>query len=204
MKIEMLDIASNKKTDIEVSDAIFGQEYNQSLVHQVSTAYMAGGRSGSKAQKNRSAVRGGGKKPFAQKGSGRARAGTTRGPLWRSGGVTFAASPKSYEKKVNKKMYQGAIRVILSQLLKDKRLRVVNDIVIDKPSTKSAVALATSLTVDDVLFVTDLLDENLYLSARNLYHMGVIDVTNINPISLIAYKNVVLTQTALEKIQAWL
>ncbi len=204
MKVEILDIASNNNTSIEVSDAIFNKDYNESLVHQVSTAYMAAGRAGTKAQKNRSAVRGGGRKPFAQKGSGRARAGTIRSPLWRSGGVTFAATPRNYEKKVNKKMYQGAMRAIFSELLRTNRLVVINDISIEKPSTKAVVNLASSLKLDDVLFVTDLLDENLYLSARNLYHMGVIDVAGINPVSLIGYKNVVLTQAALTKIEAWL
>lgn len=204
MNIEIVDIAKNSTTSAEVSEAIFNKDYNESLVHQISTAYMAGSRQGSKAQKNRSAVRGGGKKPFAQKGSGRARAGTIRSPIWRSGGVTFAASPRNYDKKVNKKMYQGAMRVIFSELLRSNRLQVVNEINIDKPNTKSVLALTKQLKVEDVLLVTELLDENLYLSARNLYHVGVTDVDGIDPVSLIGYKNIVLTQGALAKIEAWL
>lgn len=204
MKLEVLDITSGKTTTIEVSDAIFDKDYNASLVHQVSTAYLAGARSGTKAQKNRSTARGGGRKPIAQKGSGRARAGTIRSPIWRGGGVTFAASPKNYRQKVNKKMYQGAIRAIFSQLLRSKRLQVVSELKIDKPSTKAVIALRQLLAVDDVLFITDLVDENLYLSARNLYHTGTIDVSGINPISLIGYKSVVLTKAALSKIQDWL
>jgi large subunit ribosomal protein L4 len=204
MKLKVLNITSNKTSIVDISDTIFNKDYNESLVNQVSTAYMAKYRSGTKAQKNRSAVRGGGRKPFAQKGSGRARAGTIRSPIWRSGGVTFVAKPRDYSKKVNKKMYQGAMRVIFSNLLKNERLIIINELVLEKPSTKSVIRLIKLLKINDVLFVTDLLDDNLYLSTRNLYYAGAIDVANINPISLIGYQHIVLTKAALTKIQSWL
>lgn len=137
MKLKVLNTSTNKSTSTEVADSIFARDYNQSLVHQVTTAYMAGGRQGSKAQKNRSAVSGGGKKPWAQKGTGRARAGTSRGPIWRSGGVTFAAQPRSYSKKVNKKMYKGAISVILSELVRSERLKVVKEFDVKEAKTKT-------------------------------------------------------------------
>lgn len=204
MKLDMINITSNKTSSVEVSDVVFDKTYNDSLVHQVTTAYLAGARSGSQAQKNRSAARGGGKKPFSQKGSGRARAGTTRSPLWRSGGVIFAAKPRDYSQKVNKKMYQGAMRAIFSELLRSKRLKVVNELIFDKPSTKDALSLMQLLGVKDVLFITDVLDENLYLSTRNLYNTGATDVAGINPVSLIGYQTIVMSEVALTKIQAWL
>lgn len=204
MKLEVLDIATNKSTSVDISEAIFAKDYNESLVHQVVVAYMSGSRAGTKAQKNRAAVAGGGRKPHAQKGSGRARAGTIRSPIWRSGGVTFAASPRNYDKKVNKKMYQGAMRVIFSELLRTDRLKVITDINIEKPNTKTVVKLANDLALSDILFITDTLDENLYLSARNLYHIGVVDFANINPVSLIGYKSVVITKATLDKVEAWL
>ena len=137
MKVKVLNLKTNKSTSQEVSDDIFGRNYNESLVHQITTAYMAGGRSGTKAQKNRAAVSGGGKKPWKQKGTGRARAGTSRGPIWRSGGVTFAAQPLNYSQKVNKKMYKGAISVIFSELLRNDRLKIVSDLEITEPKTKN-------------------------------------------------------------------
>lgn len=204
MKLNILNISTNKSTSAEVADAIFAREFNQSLVHQVTTAYMAAGRQGSKAQKNRSAVRGGGKKPWNQKGTGRARAGTSRSPIWRSGGVTFAAQPKSYAQKVNKKMYKGAISVIFSQLVRSKRLRVVDSFGVKEAKTKHITALLKTLKVKDALLMTHEFDENLYLSARNLYHVGVCDTQSIDPVSLIGYENVVVTEAALKKIQAQL
>ena len=165
---------------------------------------MAAGRSGTKAQKNRSAVSGGGKKPWKQKGTGRARAGTSRGPIWRSGGVTFAAKPRDYSQKVNKKMYKGAISVILSELLRKDRLKIVSDIEIKEPKTKNITSLMKSLDLKDALLMTDELDENLYLSSRNLYHVGVCDTQSIDPVSLIGYENVVLTKAALKKVEAML
>ncbi len=204
MKVKVLNLKTNKSTSQEVSEDIFGRDYNESLVHQITTAYMAGGRSGTKAQKNRSAVSGGGKKPWKQKGTGRARAGTSRGPIWRSGGVTFAAQPRSYSQKVNKKMYKGAISVILSELLRKDRLKVVSDLEIKEPKTKNITSLMKSLDLKDALLMTDELDENLYLSSRNLYHVGVCDTQSIDPVSLIGYENVVLTKAALKKVEAML
>ncbi|MDC9714926.1 MAG: 50S ribosomal protein L4 [Gammaproteobacteria bacterium] len=202
MKLKVLDISTNKSTSAEVADKVFARDYNQSLVHQVTTAYMATGRQGSKAQKNRSAVNGGGKKPWAQKGTGRARAGTSRGPIWRSGGVTFAAQPKSYAQKVNKKMYKGAISAIFSELVRTERLKVVKDFDIKDAKTKNVTALLKALNVKDALLMTDELDENLYLSSRNLYHVGVCDAQSIDPVSLIGYENVVITEAALKKVEA--
>ncbi|MDC0198324.1 50S ribosomal protein L4 [Candidatus Thioglobus sp.] len=204
MKVKVLNLKTNKSTSQEVSEDIFGRDYNESLVHQITTAYMAAGRSGTKAQKNRSAVSGGGKKPWKQKGTGRARAGTSRGPIWRSGGVTFAAKPRDYSQKVNKKMYKGAISVILSELIRKDRLKVVSDLEIKEPKTKNITSLMKSLDLKDALLMTDELDENLYLSSRNLYHVGVCDTQSIDPVSLIGYENVVLTKAALKKVEAML
>ncbi len=204
MKLKVLNISTNKSSTIEVADTIFARDFNQSLVHQVTTAYMSGGRQGSKAQKNRSAVSGGGKRPWAQKGTGRARAGTTRAPIWRSGGVTFAATPRSYAQKVNKKMYKGAISVIFSELAQSERLKVVSEFDIKEIKTKNVTALLKALNVKDALLITDKLDENLYLSSRNLHHVGVCDTQSINPVSLIGYDNVVVTEAALKKIEAML
>jgi large subunit ribosomal protein L4 len=204
MKLKVLNISTNKSSTIEVADTIFARGFNQSLVHQVTTAYMSGSRQGSKAQKNRSAVSGGGKRPWAQKGTGHARAGTTRGPIWRSGGVTFAATPKSYVQKVNKKMYKGAISVIFSELARSERLKIVKGFDIKEPKTKNISALLKVLNVKDALLMTDELDENLYLSSRNLYHVGVCDTQSIDPVSLINYDNVVVTEAALKKIEAML
>ncbi len=204
MKLKVLNISTNKSSTLEVADTIFARDFNQSLVHQVTTAYMSGSRQGSKAQKNRSAVSGGGKRPWAQKGTGHARAGTTRGPIWRSGGVTFAATPKSYAQKVNKKMYKGAMSVIFSELARSERLKIVKGFDIKEPKTKNISALLKALNVKDVLLMTDELDENLYLSSRNLYHVGVCDTQSIDPVSLIGYDNVVVTEAALKKIEAML
>ena len=204
MKLKVLNISTNKSTSTEVADTIFARDFNQSLVHQVTTAYMSGGRQGSKAQKNRAAVSGGGKKPWAQKGTGRARAGTSRGPIWRSGGVTFAAQPRSYAQKVNKKMYKGAISVIFSELVRSERLKIVKDFEVKDAKTKNVTALLKALDVKDALLMTDELDENLYLSSRNLYHVGVCDTQSIDPVSLIGYKNVVMTEAALIKVEAML
>jgi len=204
MKVKVLNLKTNKSTSQEVSDDVFNRDYNESLVHQITTAFLAGGRSGSKAQKNRSEARGGGKKPWKQKGTGRARAGTTRSPIWRSGGVTFAAQPRNFTQKVNKKMYKGAISVIFSELLRTDRLKFVSELDVNKPKTKNITSLMKSLEVKDVLLLTDELDENLYLSSRNLYHVGVCDAQSIDPVSLIGYENVVMTKAALKKIEAML
>ena len=204
MKVKVLNLKTNKSTSQEVSDGIFARNYNEALVHQITTAYMATGRSGTKSQKNRAAVRGGGKKPWKQKGTGRARAGTSRGPIWRSGGVTFASQPRNHTQKVNKKMYKGAISVILSELLRTDRLKVVSELDVTEPKTKNITSLMNSLNIKDALLMTDELDENLYLSSRNLYHVGVCDTQSIDPVSLIGYDNLVMTKAALKKVEAML
>jgi large subunit ribosomal protein L4 len=204
MKVKILNLKTNKSTSQEVSDDVFNRDYNESLVHQITTAFLAAGRSGSKAQKNRSEARGGGKKPWKQKGTGRARAGTTRSPIWRSGGVTFAAQPRNFTQKVNKKMYKGAISVIFSELLRTERLKFVSEFDASEPKTKKITSLMESLEVKDALLLTDELDENLYLSSRNLYHVGVCDTQSIDPVSLIGYENVVMTKAALKKVEAML
>ncbi|MBV2134774.1 50S ribosomal protein L4 [Pseudomonas sp. MAP12] len=186
---------------IEVSERTFGDDFNETLVHQAVVAYMAGGRQGTRAQKTRSEVRGGGKKPWRQKGSGRARAGTTRSPIWRSGGVTFAAKPQDHSQKLNKKMYRAAMRSILSELVRQDRLVVVEDFAVDAPKTKSLVGKLAGLGLSDVLIVTDAVDENLYLAARNLPFVDVRDVQGSDPVSLIAYDKVLVTVSAVKKFE---
>ena len=186
---------------LSVSDRLVGAEYNEALIHQVVTAYMAGARSGTKAQKTRSDVRGGGAKPFRQKGLGRARAGSTRGPIWRGGGVTFAARPRDYAQKVNRKMYRAAMRSILSELLRQERLVVVDSIAVASPKTKDLAANLKALNLADVLIVTDEVDENLYLAARNIPHVGVCDAAAIDPVSLVGFGTVVVTQAALKQLE---
>lgn len=190
--------------DIKVSEATFGRDFSEALVHQVVTAYLAGGRAGTKAQKNRSAVRGGGKKPYRQKGTGRARAGTIRSPIWRGGGQTFAAVPKDHAQKVNKKMYRGAIQAIFSELLRQDRLVIVDALEISEARTKTLKARLADLGFEEGLIVTAELDENVYLAARNLPGVYTIDVSGIDPVSLVAAAKVILTVDAVEKIQEWL
>ncbi len=191
----------NSKETIAVSDAVFGLEYKESLIHQLVTAYMAAGRAGTVAQKNRSAVRGGGAKPWNQKGTGRARAGTSRGPLWRSGGVTFASQPRDYSQKLNKKMYRAGMRSMLSELNRQQRLIVVEDITVDAPKTKQMAAKLADLGVSKTLIVTETGDESLYLSARNLPHVEVTDVAGMNPVNLLRYDHVVVTVGAVRAIE---
>lgn len=186
---------------VEVSDATFGKDFNESLVHQVVTAYLAGARQGTRAQKTRSQVSGGGRKPFRQKGSGRARAGTIRGPIWRGGGVTFAAVPADHSQKVNRKMYRGAIQAILSELVRQERLVVVNDLAIAEPKTKLFIAKMKELDLTNALLVSEEVDANLYLSARNIPHVDVCDVDDLNPVNLVAFEKVVMTVSALKKIE---
>jgi len=194
----------NSKEKITVSDAVFAADYKESLVHQLVTAYMAAGRAGTKAQKNRAAVSGGGAKPWRQKGTGRARAGTIRSPIWRSGGVTFAAQPRDYTQKVNRKMYRSGIRSILSELARQDRLVVVEDITVDAPKTKQLLGKLADLGVSKTLIVTETGDEKLYLSARNLPHVEVSDVAGLNPVNLVRYEHVVITVGAVRAIEEWL
>lgn len=189
------------KETVTVSDEAFAKEYNESLVHQVVVTYMAGARQGSVKQKTRSEVSGGGKKPWRQKGTGRARAGTTRGPIWRSGGVTFAAVPQDHSKKINKKMYRGAIRCIVSELIRQGRLLVVDNFSLEDHKTKGLVQKLSELELDDVLIVSEQIDKNLYLAARNLHKVDVRDADAIDPVSLIGFKKVLMTVPALKKLE---
>ena len=186
---------------IEVSDAIFGVEFKPGLVHQVVTAYLSSARSGTKALKGRSDVSGGGAKPYRQKGTGRARAGTSRSPLWRSGGVTFAARPRDYSQKVNRKMYRGAVRSILSELARQERLVVISELSVSAPRTKELTGLLNGLGVSDVLILTDGLDESLYLAARNLRGVDVMSAQEVDPVSMIAFDHVLATEAAIERLQ---
>ncbi|OOZ45005.1 50S ribosomal protein L4 [Solemya velum gill symbiont] len=196
-----MDVNVQNGSAIQVSDQVFGADYNESLIHQVVKAYFNSARSGTKAQKNRSAVRGGGAKPWRQKGTGRARAGTSRSPIWRAGGVTFAAQPRDFSQKVNRKMYKGAMVSILSELLRQERLVVVEDFSLSAPKTRELVGKLKELDADDALIIVDDLDENLILAARNLYQIDVRDNMDVDPASLIAYDKVIVTPAALKKIE---
>jgi large subunit ribosomal protein L4 len=189
---------------VSVSDVAFAREYNEDLVHQVVTAYMAGARQGTRAQKNRAAVRGGGKKPWRQKGTGRARAGTIRSPIWRSGGVTFAAQPQDHSQKVNRKMYRAALRSIMSELARQDRLLVVESLDLEAPKTKLLAKQLSEYGVDNVLIVGSEVGENLYLAARNLHKVDVRDVDGIDPVSLIGHDKVMVTVDAVKKFEEML
>ncbi|GAB5380015.1 MAG: 50S ribosomal protein L4 [Aliiglaciecola sp.] len=194
-------VLKDANSALEVSEATFGRDFNEALVHQVVVAFGAGARQGSKAQKTRSEVRGGGKKPWRQKGTGRARAGTIRSPIWVGGGRAFAAKPQDHSQKVNKKMYRGAIRSILSELVRQDRLIVVEKFGVDAPKTKALVAKLNELELNDVLIVTPEVEENLFLAARNLYKVDVRDVQGIDPVSLIAFEKVLITADAVKQLE---
>jgi len=189
---------------ISLNDSVFGVDFNEALVHQAVVSYLAGGRAGTKAQKSRSDVSGGGAKPWRQKGTGRARAGTSRGPLWRKGGVTFAARPRDYSKKINKKMYRAAMASILSELVRSNSLMVVEDFTVSQPKTKELVAVLENLGVNNVLIIDEIIADNLLLASRNLPHCETINASSINPVSLMSYDNVVVTGKALRNIEEWL
>ena len=195
-----LDLAVNGGS-VELAESAFAREYNEALVHQVVVAFMAAGRQGSRAQKNRSAVSGGGKKPWRQKGTGRARAGTTRSPIWRSGGVTFAARPQDHSTKVNRKMYRGALRCIVSELIRQQRLVAVESFAVEVPKTKELIAQLKDLEISNGLIITEEVDENLFLAARNVKAVDVRDVEGIDPVSLISYDKVLITVPALKKLE---
>ena len=197
-----LTVAGGK--DIKVSEATFGREFSEALVHQVVTAYLAGGRAGTKAQKNRSAARGGGKKPWRQKGTGRARAGTIRSPIWRGGGRTFAATPRDHSQKVNRKMYRGAMQAILSELVRQDRLLVVDSLEIAEPRTAVLLGKLSELGFETGLIVTNELDENVYLASRNVPGVYTVDVSGIDPVGLVAADKVIMTVDAVKQIQEWL
>ena len=186
---------------ITVSEAAFGIEFNQDLVHQTVVAFLAGARQGTRAQKNRSDVSGGGRKPFRQKGTGRARAGTTRSPIWRSGGVTFAAQPQDHSQKLNRKMYRSAMRSILSELARQDRLVVVEEFDVDAPKTKNLVGKLGELGLSEVLIVTEEVSNNLYLSSRNLHKVDVRDAAAVDPVCLINFEKVLVTVPALKRFE---
>ena len=204
MELSVIKPGNESAGTVSVSDLAFAREYNEDLVHQVVTAYLAGARQGTRAQKNRADVRGGGKKPWRQKGTGRARAGTIRSPIWRSGGVTFAASPQDHGQKVNRKMYRAALRSIMSELARQDRLVVVESLDVEEPKTKLLVKQLGEYGIDNVLIVSDEVGENLYLAARNLHKVDVRDVDGVDPVSLIAYDKVMVTVDAVKKIEEML
>jgi len=187
-----------KKSTLEVADAAFGAAFNEPLVHQVVTAYLAGGRAGTKAQKNRSDVRGGGAKPWRQKGTGRARAGTSRSPIWEGGGVTFAARPRDFSQKVNRKMYRGAIRAMLSELVRQERLVVADEFGVSAPKTKELRLKLKEIGADNVLIVVEGFDEKLWLAARNLPHVAILEARAVDPVSLAKHDKVVMTVAAVK------
>jgi large subunit ribosomal protein L4 len=193
------------ESKLSVAETVFGAAYNEPLVHQIVTAYLAAGRAGTKAQKSKAMVRGGGKKPWKQKGTGQARAGSIRSPLWRGGGKTFAAVPRDHSQKVNKKMYRGAIRSIVSELNRNGSLLVAESFAVESAKTQGLIAkLAAFETKHHVLIVTDEVDQNLFLSARNLPYVDVVDVDGINPVALLSFDKVLMTTPAIKKLEAWL
>lgn len=186
---------------VELSDLTFGKEFNEALVHQVVTAYMSAARAGTRAHKSRSDVSGGGIKPWRQKGTGRARAGTIRSPLWRTGGKTFAAVPQDHSQKVNKKMYRGAMRSILSELVRQSRLIVAEEFAVSAPKTKELTAKLAAMGLKNVLLVTDAIDSTLCLAARNIPHVDVIEARHLDPVNLVKYDSVLMTSAAVKQIE---
>lgn len=197
MKVQL----AGSDQSVEFGDAVFDARFNEPLVHQVVTAYLAGQRSGTKAQKRRSDVRGGGAKPWRQKGTGRARAGTSRGPIWVGGGRAFAARPRNFDQKVNRKMYRAAMRSVLSELLRQDRLLIVESFAIDAPKTKAATTKLAELGIDRALIVVEAFDENLWLATRNLPHVFCLDAVEVDPLSLVGSKKIVMTAAAARMIE---
>ena len=197
MKLKVL----NGKAELEVSEAAFGHEFNEALVHQVVNAYRAAGRAGTKAQKTRAEVRGGGRKPHAQKGTGSARAGSIRSPIWVGGGRTFAAKPRDYAQKVNRKMYQGAMRSMLSELARQERLYVAEEIALESPKTRLLVNQLRDWKLEDVLIIVEALEEKLFLAARNLHRVQVLEVGKLNPLALVSHDKVLMTTAAVKLIE---
>jgi len=196
-----MKITTANKKSIEVSDDTFSAPFNEALVHQVVNAVLSGARSGTKAQKNRSQVSGGGAKPWRQKGTGRARAGTIRSPIWVGGGRAFAARPRDFSQKVNKKMYKAAMRSVLSELLREERLVVIDKYDIQQPKTKEFKKLIEKLETDSALIVNDKFDENLFLSSRNVKNTEYSDVSSINPVSLMKFEKVIMNVESLKIIE---
>ena len=198
-----LTTASGKasKKSVEVADSAFGREYNEALIHQVVTAYLAGGRAGTRATKNRADVNGGGTKPWRQKGTGRARAGTIRSPIWRGGGTSFPLRPQNHAQKLNKKMYRSAMSSILSELVRQDRLVIVDSLKLDAPKTKQLADQLKYLSLDDVLIVVNELDDNLAFASRNLYKVNVCEAANINPVALVGNEKVLMTADAVKQVE---
>ncbi len=196
-----MDLKTHNGGSVSVSETVFGASYNEGLVHQIVTAYLAGGRSGNAAQKTRSEVRGGGAKPWRQKGTGRARAGTSRSPIWAGGGVTFAAKPRDYSQKVNKKMYRAALRSILSQAATDGRLVVVESLDIAEPKTRLMQDKLQELGVSKTLLLLDEVPESVFLSCRNIPNVQVIDVEGVDPVSLVRFPHIVTTTAAIKQLE---
>lgn len=204
MKLNVINASGKAQSDIQLSDDAFGAKFNESLVHQVVVAFQAGARQGTRAQKTRSEVSGGGRKPWAQKGGGRARAGSSRSPLWRGGGKTFAARPQDFSQKVNRKMYRGAMRAIFSELLRQERLVAVDGFAVAGAKTKGLVDQLKRFNAQDALIITDTIDQNLMLSARNLHRVDVRDATTIDPLALVTHDKVIVTVGALKKVEEML
>ena len=204
MKLKIEKSGRKQSSTMSVADSVFAVDFNEPLVHQVLVSYMAGSRSGTKSQKSRSEVRGGGRKPWRQKGTGRARAGTIRSPLWRGGGVTFAAKPRDYSKKVNRKMFRGAMRSIFSELIRQKRFICVDEFDVAESKTKLVKDKLNKLGLKEALIITEGLSENLYLGVRNIPKVDVMDTNEINPYSLIGFEKILITQAAVEKVEEWL
>ena len=198
MKLQLHGAAGK---DLQVSELAFGRDFNEGLVHQVVTAYMAAGRAGTKAQKTRAEVRGGGAKPWRQKGTGRARAGSIRSPIWVGGGRAFAAKPRNYDQKVNRKMYRAAMRSLLSELVRQDRVKVVESLEVAEPRTRLMVDKLKELGVDSGLLVVEAFDEKLHLASRNLPHVEVLEVTALDPVSLLKYEQVVMTVAAVRRLE---
>ena len=196
-----MDLKTHSGGTVTVADSVFGVTYNEGLVHQIVTAYLAGGRAGTAAQKTRSEVRGGGAKPWRQKGTGRARAGTSRSPIWAGGGVTFAAKTRDYSQKVNKKMYRGAIRSILSRAAADERLIIVQSLELTEAKTKAMKAKMAELGVEKVLFLMDDVSETVYLASRNIPYVQVLDVEGVDPVSLVRFPHIVATEAAIKQLE---
>ena len=200
LRLQLVDTGGYR--DLEVSDVVFNAVYNEPLVHQVVKAYMASARAGTKAQKNRAAVRGGGAKPWRQKGTGRARAGTSSSPIWRGGGRAFAANPRDFWQKVNRKMYRGAMRSILSELVRRDRLLVVENLSLEEPKTKQMVELLKNLGLENVLIISSEIEENVWLATRNVLGVGLIEADTINPLILLSYDKVMVTSSGLANLEA--
>ena len=204
MELKIEKSGKKQAGTMSVADNVFAAKFNEPLIHQVLVSYMAGSRSGTKAQKSRSEVRGGGKKPWRQKGTGRARAGTIRSPIWRGGGVTFAAKSRDFSKKINKKMFRGAMRSIFSELVRQERFVCVDEFDVSESKTKLVKEKLDKLGLKEVLIITEGLSENLYLGVRNIPKVEVMDSNEIDPYSLIGFEKVLITQAAVEKVEEWL